>query len=357
MNSAESNLGIAMSRRDERRRLRIAIGLCFGVLVAGTLGMHWIEGWGLWEAFYFTVITVTTVGYGDHGASEPGQQYATVLMLVGIGSVSYTFAAVVQGMVAYQLAWRRRMQQRIDGMDGHIVLCGYGRIGKTIANELRAADRAFVVVDLGDEPVREAIEDGAVVLQGDATHEKVLVTAGLARSTHLVVAIERSSDGVVTALTARGLCPKITIIASADSDGERRQFELAGVDRTVEPFTLGGIEVAQRILRPKVADFLAHGSSDTDLAVAEVEVQENSPLIGRELRELGSKYYEHVSFVRFERPGETVLTPPRGTQILAAGDDLIVAGDPDQVAAMHAAGRGGAGVPRRRRSGSENEAA
>jgi voltage-gated potassium channel len=346
-----------MSRRDERRRLRIAIGLCLGVVVAGTLGMHWIEGWGLWEAFYFTIITVTTVGYGDHGASESGQQFATLLMLVGIGSVSYTFAAVVQGMVAHQLAWRRRMQQRIDGLHDHVILCGYGRIGTTIANQLRSAGRAFVVVDLGDEAVRDALEDGLVVLQGDATHEKVLIAAGLDRATHLVVAIERSSDAIVTALTARGLCPLITIIASADSDDERRKFELAGVDRTVEPFTLGGIEVAQRILRPKVADFLSHDSSNSDLAVAEVEVLAGSALIGCELRALGAEHYEHVSFVRFERPGEPILTPPRGTQVLALGDHLIVAGDPEQVAAMHAAGRGAAASTHRGRPRSDRAAA
>ncbi|MEZ5979919.1 MAG: potassium channel protein [Planctomycetota bacterium] len=334
----EASLGLAMSRREERARIRIAIGLCLAVLLWGTVGMHWIEGWSLWESFYFTLITITTVGYGDHGASVHGQQFATVLMVVGIGAVSYSFAAVVQGMVANQLAWRRRMQGRIDKLDRHIVLVGYTRIGRTITDELRSAGKPFVVVENCADRAREAISAGHATVLGDATNEDVLRSAGIERATHLVAALDSSTDQIVTVLTARGIRPDLVVLASANGDKEVAKLRLAGVDRTVSPFHLGGVELAQRILRPKVADFLSHQSSDTNLALAQVEVGADSSLLGRSLVELGRDRFPRVCFVTLDRPGQQPLTPPGGNQVLRAGDHLIVAGDPDQVAEMHAAG-------------------
>ncbi len=322
---------------ENRRRLLKALSLLGGILGLGVVGLMWIEGWDFWRAFFFTLVTVTTVGYGDEGISEPGQRFTMLLMVGGIGTASYTFALVVQAMVTNQLAWRRRMQSRIDKLEGHVLVSGFGRMGRIICEELTAAETMFVVIECDPVAATVAMELGYPVVQGSATEDEVLLQAGIQRAGHLVCAMNRESENIVATLSARQLCPELSIIARAERPEEIRKLRLAGATRTVAPFHLGGMEIATTITRPNVADFLAATTcSESPVVLAEIKIETGSALCGRTLSDCGRKETAHVSFVTLERKGEVPHTPPRGSLDMRAGDLLIVAGNPDEIRWMRA---------------------
>ncbi len=334
------------ARAHEHRRLLRAAALLVCLVLGGSFGLMAIEGWSFWRSLFFTLITITTVGYGDQGISVAGERFALVLLLVGIGLASYTFALFVQSLVSDQFAWRRRMRARIRELRDHTIVCGHGRMGRTVCEELEASGVPFVVVDADPEAVSRAIERGWLAIVGHASEDEVLLEAGLERASHLVIAFDSEQDNIVTALTARGLHPRIQILARAEREGEVRKLMRAGATRTISPYHLGGIEIANAITRPRIADFLARtGRAKSDVALADVLIEEGSTLAGRELREIGQQEATHVSFVTLERDGKPPMTPPRGTERLRPGDLLIVAGDPEQIAWMRDAGRATSAVP------------
>lgn len=331
---------------EHRRRLIQAITALFGILSVGVAGLMWIEGWGLWRAFFFTLITVTTVGYGDEGISDAGQHFTTLLLVCGIGTASYTFALVVQTMVTNQFAWKRRMHTRINKLEDHVLVCGFGRMGRTICEELVATGTPFVVIEVDTAVATAAIELGYPVVQGSAIEDEILIEAGIERATHMVCATDQESENIVATLSARQLRSDITIIARAERPEEIRKLRLAGASRTVAPFHLGGIEIANAITRPRVAEFLAASvRAESDVGLAEIPIGADSPLIGRTLSDCGRSEASRLSFVTLERAGETPFTPPRGTMTLEAGDLLIVAGDPDQIRWMRDEANVRPGVP------------
>lgn len=317
---------------EHRRRLITAIGALIIIIAIGVGGLMWIEGWDFWRAFFFAVITVTTVGYGDEGISDAGEQFALFLLIGGIGTASYTFALVVQTMVTNQFAWKRRMHTRINKLEGHVLVCGFGRMGRTICEELVTAGTTFVVIEVDPQAAADAIEMGFPVVQGSAIEDEVLIEAGIERATHMVCATDRESENIVATLSARQLRSDIMIIARAERPEEIRKLRLAGATRTVAPFHLGGIEIANAITRPRVAEFIAASvRAESEVGLAEITIGTDSPLVGRTLADCGSAEASRISFVTLERIGEEPRTPPRGTVTLAAGDLLIVAGDPDQI--------------------------
>ncbi len=321
--------------RERRRRLAAAgIGLAVVVLV-GTVGFTWLEGWEPEKALFFTLITITTVGYGDEGISDQGRWLAILLLLGGIGIASYALATAMEHLLVFQMAWRRKMERRIRGIDQHVIVCGFGRMGSTVAEQLRAAGREVVVVDSHDEAFATACQEGFLAVLGHASADDVLASAGIERATHLVSVVDDELENIVITLTARELQPDLPIIARAECQEEVRKLRRAGATRTVTPFHSGGSEVANAILNPKVADLLGRAATtDGDIALAEVAVEEGSPLAGVSLESYGRREDARISFVALERAGKDAEIPPRGHEILTPGDLLIVAGRTDDVVAM-----------------------
>jgi voltage-gated potassium channel len=325
--------------RARQRRLDRALCALLFVVIGGTAGFVFIEDWGIWRSLYFTLITITTVGYGDQGISENGQMFAALLLVGGIGTASYTFAVVMQNAVANQFAWRIRMQKKIDRMRGHVIVCGYGRMGETVCGELAAAKVAFVVVERDPARFQRASDAGYLAVEGSAGEDETLLAAGIKGATCIVATANAEGVNIVIALSARDLAPDITIIARAEGDEEMRKLRRAGVTRTVSPYHSGGIEIAHLIARPGVADFLAQSTlSGGKVALAEVRVQEDSRLVNQTIAAYGASEGSRISFVALEHAGEEVMIPPRGTECFRADDRLIVAGDPEQIATMQEQG-------------------
>ena len=323
------------NENQRRRQLARAAFALIAVTLVGTFGFSWIEGWSFDRSLFFTLITITTVGYGDEGISEAGRLFALGLLIAGIGIASYTFALAVESAIARQLGWRKRMEKRIGNLRGHIIVCGYGRMGSTICNELCDAEATVVVVEANDEAFQAATDRGLLAVHGSASSDDVLLRAGLEHARYLVSVVDQELENIVVTLTARELRPELPIIARAECPEENRKLRRAGASRTVSPFQSGGLEVAHAILYPKVSDFLARSrKSESDVVVGEVDIQEGSPLAGVSLCVYGRRDDAQISFVALERPGKEVMLPPRGDEILQPGDLLIVAGKSNDVLRM-----------------------
>jgi len=314
-----------------RRVLHALIALAV-VVLGGTVGFMYIEDWPAWRAFYFTMITITTVGYGDLGISEAGQQFTSVLLVGGIGVASYGVATIVEGVMSMQLSQERWMRQKIEALTEHTIVCGFGEMGRSVVRELDPA-RVVVVTD-DDEELAAAKEAGLFAIDGLPTEDDSLRAAGVERARYLVATEEDARDNMVVTLTARQLSPGLSIVARAGRDEDIPKLKRAGADRVVCPHTSFGADVAQAILHPRIAEYLKSTSREGALALAEIAVATDSQLVGVRLADYGRTEGDRLSFVGLQRVGQALKMPPSGQDVLQDGDVLIVAGDPEQIVQM-----------------------
>jgi voltage-gated potassium channel len=330
---------------DPMRRLRLGVTGLAAVIVLGSLG-YLALGFAPLDAVYQTVTTVSTVGFREVQPLDAGGQAFTIgVILLGVGTAFYTLsgvvAAVVEGQVAESLG-RRKMERRISRRSGHVIVCGYGRVGRTLVQHLAGAGREVVVIDV--DPARLAGVPHEAVL-GDAADDDVLRAAGVQRATALVAALSSDADNLVLTLSARALRPELFIVSRARTDGAEQKLRLAGADRVVNPQLIGGARMAAFVSSPHVAEFLDVVMHDGTLEfrLAEVPVPDGSGLAGRSLR---------ASHIR-DRTGALVLalrsadgaftTNPSPDTAIRAGDLLIAIGTADQLRALGAAAAPGGG--------------
>lgn len=314
--------------------IRAILMLGFVVLV-GTVGFMLIEpGWTLWRSIYFTLITITTVGFGDEGISESGQKFAALLLVFGIGTATWTLTTVVQYAVTYQFEWQRRMKKMISRTSDHILICGFGRIGRTISAELAESGIPCVVIDRDEDRLEEAIECGYMVVHGDTTDEKVLLSAGLDRARGIVCATSSDAENVFITLTAREINPKAMIASRANSESSAQRIENAGASLVVSPFLTAGIDMARAIIKPHLAELMrnSHRTSG-DIALSEILVEPGSALDGETPRTYG-KEEDSITFIAIKRKGQETIYRPGGRETFRPHDAIIAAGIPDALSRM-----------------------
>ncbi|HEY3811243.1 MAG TPA: potassium channel protein [Acidimicrobiales bacterium] len=329
-----------MSRHRLEHRGRLYVGMLglVLVLVAGTIGYLGF-GLGFNDAFFQTVITVSTVGFGEARPFGTGEKYFTIgLILVGVATAAYTFGVAIDTLVEGYLGGtfrRRRMERQIEDMHGHTILCGWGRVGQAIARRLVASMADVVVID--SSLARIATVDSPYV-QGDATDEAVLRAAGIARARVLITALNTDADNLYATLTARSMGPDLFIVSRAASESAVPKLLYAGADRVVNPQDLGGARMAAFAVQPHVAEFLdvvMHDGS-MELRLEEIEVPVGSPLAGETLRSARVHDRTGTLVLAMRNPGKEFRTNPPPTAQIIGGDVLIVIGDPEQVGALRA---------------------
>ncbi len=311
---------------------RLAIALLVGVLLGGTFGYMAIEGWSAWDAFYMTVTTVATVGFQEvHPLSFPGQAFTVLLIFGGVGTAFYT--ATLLATIIVEGGLHRRFEQRriarmLDEIKDHFILCGYGRIGSIITADLHQQGVPFVIVERDPERVHTALEKGWLALNADASREEVLARAGIHRARGLIAAVGTDAENVYTVLTARVMRPDLFIIARVESDDAEHKLRRAGADRVISPYQIGASHIAQTALRPAVVDFmhLATSSEHLDLSMEQVHINEDSPLAGRSLIDIGVRQKYGVIVVGIRRAGGGMEFNPAPEAVIRAGDDLVVLG-------------------------------
>jgi voltage-gated potassium channel len=324
----------------------LAIVLFFVVCVVGTLGYMAVEGWSLFDAFYMTMISVTTAGYLEvHPMSHAGKLWTVVVLLGGIATLFYTastvMALVVEGGLHSHFA-QRRFNRMLEALNEHFIICGYGRIGSIIADEFRKQRVPYVVIDRDPDRVHEIIERGGFAVEADASREEVLLRVGIHRARGLIAAVSTDAENVYTVLSARVLRPDLFIIARIESEDAEPKLRRAGADRVISPYHLGGVQMAATALRPAVVDFmrLATTSERLDLAAEQVEIGPHAPFVGKSLRDANLRQAFGVIVVAIKRSSGHMQFNPSPEDMLEAGDQLVVLGDASQLKALDEAAKG-----------------
>ncbi|MFT5423521.1 MAG: voltage-gated potassium channel [Phycisphaerales bacterium] len=308
------------------RIFRRSLLLLAGVLVLGTGGYTLTEGWSPWESFFFTIVTITTVGYGDHGVSHNGQVFTAVMMVLGIGSLTYTVGQLVQAAVAFGFDQERNMRRQILNLRNHVIVCGLGRIGTQVCELLDEAGAGFVVIDLSEQKVEQARRRGWIALDGDATDDHLLQDAGIAQARALVSVASRDSDNIVVTLSARSIAPGLDIYSRAEHADSVRKIRRAGATHVVSPVMVGGQKITEAILRPSLVGLLdpVLGGGQA-VRLFEIQIEANSPLAGRTIDQIGAAHRE-VVFVAMAHEDGTVGVRPEPSQTLSPGQTYVIAG-------------------------------
>ena len=314
-----------------------AVALLVFIIAGGTLGYVVIEGWSAWDAFYMTVITVTTVGYGEvHTLSGPGQVFTVVLLLSGVGAALYTFTllatVVVEGGLPARLR-RRRHQRMLDIIADHFIICGYGRIGSIVAQQFRRQRIPYVVIERNAERVQTAIDDGALGVEADASREDVLKRVGIERARGLIAAVGTDAENVYAVLSARVMRPDLFIVGRAETEDATLKLKRAGADRVISPYQIGGVQIAQTALRPAVVDFmdLATSSDNLDLAMEQITIAARSALANRSIVDANLRQRYGVIVVGIQREDRRMEFNPEPDTAIRSGDKLVVLGRPDSL--------------------------
>lgn len=320
------------------RRLRFVLAALVGVIVTGTAG-YVVLGFPLLDALYQTVTTVATVGFREvRPLSDAGQIFTMALILVGVATALYSFTVLLEGVVEGQIRevlGRRRMDRRIARITGHVIICGFGRVGRILAHYVTGAGQDVVVIER--DPERAAVAEGSVlVVRGDATTDEVLREAGIDRARVLVTALTTDADNLFVTLTARSLRSDLFIVARARIESSEAKLSQAGADRVVNPQGIGGARMAAFVLQPHVAEFLDIVMHDGSLEfrIEEVPVPEGSSLAGRSLRDAHIRDSTGALILAMRDAGGEFTTNPPPETVLAAGQILIAIGTEAQLKAL-----------------------
>lgn len=312
------------------RRLRIAVALLIALTAVGTIGYRQIEGMSTLDALYMTVITLSTVGFGEVVPLSPaGQGFTVGLIVMGVGAVFHAAGAlavfVLEGRLR-ELLGRRSMQRSIDRLENHVVVCGFGRLGRAVCDRLHGRD--VVVIDIDESVQKTAEEAGFLFMHGSALEENVLRGAGIERARALIAATGNDPDNVFISLSARELCPRIQIHASAESSAGVRRLRLSGASQVISPHQLAGQRIANALLRPGVVEFLELSDPGTgaEVDLEEVELSESSRVGGLAIRDLRD-HGVSLSVIAIKRGDEPIRMHPSQDVILCAGDHVVAVGD------------------------------
>ena len=322
--------------RDPFRRVRIGLALLALVIVAGTIGFLAL-GFGLLDAVYQTINTVSTVGAGAKASGTTGGKVLTIiLILVGVGTALYTFTAVLEVLIEghmRDLVRRRRMDRDIRRMSDHVVICGWGRVGREVARYLAQAGCPIVIVDRKPD-LAEQIPYPSVI--GDVTDDETLLAAGIERASTLVAALDTDADNLFVTVASRSMRPELQIIARARNESSEPKLRRAGADRVVNPQQLGGDRMASFVTQPHVVDFIDVVMHDGTLEfrLEELPVPTRSRLSGQSLR--SAKLHDETGalVLAIRRPDGSFITNPSPEQPIETGDVLIGVGTADQLTAL-----------------------
>jgi voltage-gated potassium channel len=317
-------------------RLLAAVAIA---LAAGTIAFRETQHETWLQSFYRAVITVTLTGLDSVPRNDSTRIVSLVLVVVGVTLIAYAGAVIVEamtgGVITGVLAERRR-ERTIEHLRDHFVICGYGRVGRRVAEEFRAAGAPYVVLDLHEDAVAAAQEDRVLLVEGDATRDENLRRAGLERARGLVAASDSDADNLYVVLSARSARPDLTIVARASGLDAERKLALAGADRIVLPYTTAGQVMANLVLKPQVTAFLDVVTTATgpDLQLAEIEVRETSTAAGRTIRDLRIRHETGALVVSLRKADGSFDTTPEPDTPIESGDVLIGVGSPDEIRAL-----------------------
>lgn len=327
----------ALDQANIRKRLMRFIGVMVAITTGGTIGYMVLEGWPFIDSLYMTVITLSTVGFREVAPLSVGGRLFTIALIVaGVSNAGYLVSAIGEYVVSGELRGvlrSQRMLKKIERLEGHYIVCGFGRVGRQVVEDLDERGQRWVIVE-SDEEVVDRLPEETLYVSGDASEDAVLRQAGIERASGLVAATGDDATNVFITLTARALRSDLVIVTRVTRPGAEPKAVNAGATHVISPYTIAGRRIATQLLYPSITDFLdavvrSHG---VELGMEEVRVAEEGELAGRTMAEAQIRSRTGVNVVAVWRPGQTrpVTAPPMELRF-RAGDTLVGLGTPDQL--------------------------
>lgn len=317
--------------RRSQSRVRFGIIAVISAIAIGTVVFHVLEGWSILDSLYVAAQTVTTVGFGDLSPqTTQGRAFATVFMVVGVGVVLYALTSTVQTIVQSELIatfGEKRRSRNMSKLRDHFIICGAGRVGAHLINNMKSAKTLFVVIESDPKIVTPLLDSGIPVLLRDATLEESLREAGVEHARGLAACLPGDAENVYVVLTARDLNPNLHIVARAAAEQAEAKLIRAGANRVVAPTLIGGHRMAMALTKPAVGDFLdSITANELELNFEQLEVSSFSSLTSRKLRDTTIRSELDVVVVSIRRSNGEIIFNPSGDAVINGGDILIAIG-------------------------------
>ena len=318
------------------RNLR-SIGLLLLIVVGiGTAGFHYVEGWPWFDGLYMVVTTLTTIGYQEvHPLSHTGRIFNVFVILSGVSLLVLGIGALSQALLEFELQsffGRRRMERDIARLKDHFIICGMGRVGRSVARELARKPASFIIIENAENKRQKFASENWLVLAGDGTQEETLREAQIERASGLIAATTTDATNLYIVLTARGLNPRLKIIARASEDAAEKHLLTAGANSVVSPYSFAGQRIAQSLLRPHVVSFLDTATTHLgmDLEIGEVHITPGSMFAGKTLETSRIRQERGVIVLAIKRRDGMRFNPAPDERI-EPDDCLIAMGEPTQL--------------------------
>ncbi len=314
-----------------RKKLFLSLCLIIFINAFGVIGYMVIEGWNFRDSLFMTVITITTVGYGEvHELTAAGEIFTIVLLVIGVSIILYLLGTAAKLLLEGELKdliGRKRLERKINELRDHYIICGFGRIGKTIAKEFSSRGMDILIIEKNSVP---NIEKGELlILEGDANNEDVLRSAGIEKAKGLISVLSSDAENLFLVLSARDLNPDLFIVARASEESSERKILRAGADRVVSPYFTGGIRIANSILKPAVVDFIEYAtkSGNLELQLEEILLSENSKYNNFTLEKTAIGRDLGIIIVAIKRNDGRMEFNPHSSSLINAGDTLVALGE------------------------------
>ncbi len=318
-----------MNTNSHFRRIVLILGTLLLLALVGTTGFRMITHAPWFDCFYLSVITLTTIGYGEIiELDEAGRIFNLFYIIFGLGVFTFCASQIIQWIVSaelHSLLERRRMEKEISKLNNHYIICGLGRMGRTICEFLHSKGKEFVVIDQNEEILANYCHpNGWFYMPGDATDDEMLKKCGIERANSLATVLSTDANNVYVVLTARMLSEKIQIIARAGDESAIQKIERAGANRVVSPYSTGGSKIARFMINPSVDDFLEI-AGQTDFEMADINITKDNPYLGKKLLETDFRDLGIIIVAIGRETGERLMPPP-GTAEILLNDSLFILG-------------------------------
>jgi voltage-gated potassium channel len=320
------------------RSLGFALGLLATVIVAGTAGYVMLEHWSWFDAFYMTIMTITTTGGGEPTPmAVAGKSWTIAVVAVGFGVLTYTLLRLLSYTLEGRLGsvvWERRTRRRVSKMTEHFILCGFGRVGSEIARIFTQERIPFAIIDIKPDSLERAADEGFVTINGDAADAETLRAAGVERARGLLAAMDSDEANIYVTLSARVLNPDLFIIARANRRDAESKLRLAGASRIISPYQIGGRRMASLATRPTAVEFVdtVLFANNSQLVLEDFTIPADSPWAGQPISTLAPDGGEIV-VLALKRAG-TMLFRPSAQMPLSVRDEIVAAGPQEGIRAL-----------------------